>query len=179
MSRVTPAPLRLAREADLCAVKACVDAAFDRYVVRIGKPPGPMLLDFAAQIRAGHVWLATGTSTATAEADADADAGAEPGPVLGVLVQYETSAGFYIDTVAVRPEAQGTGVGKRLLQFAEQEALRRGHTSISLCTNAHMTENQVFYPRIGYVERERRHEAGYDRIYYVKSLVESRPVVEP
>ncbi len=68
------------------------------------------------------------------------------------------------------PESQGTGVGRALLEFAEQEAQRRGYTSIYLCTNSKMTENQVFYPRIGYVERERKTEAGYDRVFYVKSL---------
>ena len=146
--------LRIARQEDGAAVKACVVAAFGHYVVRIGKPPAPMLLDFAAEIRAGHVWLVP------------VKAG-----VAGVLVQYETHEGFYVDTVAVLPESQGTGVGKALLQFAEQEALRRGYTSIYLCTNSKMTENQAFYPRIGYVERERRNEAGYARIFYIKSLV--------
>jgi hypothetical protein len=33
-----------------------------------------------------------------------------------------------------------------------------------------MTENQVFYPKIGYVEYDRRNEAGYDRVIYRKSL---------
>jgi GNAT superfamily N-acetyltransferase len=145
--------LRPARPEDVAAVRACVVAAFSHYVVRIGKPPGPMLLDFDAEIRAGHVWLAE-----------------EGEGVAGVLVQFETPEGFYIDTVAVLPQRQGTGVGKALLQFAEQEALRRGYASLYLCTNSKMTENQVFYPRIGYVERERRSEAGYNRIFYVKSL---------
>jgi GNAT superfamily N-acetyltransferase len=57
-----------------------------------------------------------------------------------------------------------------LLQFAEGEALRRGHTAIYLCTNARMTENQVLYPKIGYVEYDRKSEAGYDRVYYRKVL---------
>ena len=146
--------LRLAGQQDVSAVKACVVAAFEHYVARIGKPPAPMLLDFAAEIRAGHVWLVPAKAA-----------------VAGVLVQYETHEGFYIDTVAVLPDCQGTGVGKALLQFAEQEALRRGYTSIYLCTNSKMIENQVLYPRIGYVERERRSESGYARIFYVKALV--------
>jgi GNAT superfamily N-acetyltransferase len=138
---------------DADAVKACVVAAFDKYTERIGKPPAPMLLDFPAEIEARHVWL-TELS----------------GQVVGVLVQYETMQGFYIDTVAVHPDLQGTGVGKTLLQFAEQEALRRGYDSIYLCTNIKMTENQIFYPRIGYVEYERKFDEGYDRIFYRKWL---------
>lgn len=149
--------VRQASEMDAGAVKACVVAAFDIYTERIGKPPAPMRLDFAAEIRAGHVWLA--------------ELGEQ---VVGVLVQYETTQGFYIDTVAVDPHLQGTGVGKALLQFAEQEALRRGFDSIYLCTNVKMTENQVFYPRIGYVEYDGKFDGGYDRIFYRKQLADKR-----
>ena len=145
--------VRAARPEDVTAVKACVVEAFEHYVERIGKPPAPMLLDFAAEIQANHVWLVS-----SGEA------------VVGALVQYETDRGFYIDTVAVLPSSQGTGVGKALLQFAEQEAVRRGYNTVYLCTNSKMTENQVFYPHIGYVESERKHEAGYDRIFYTKQL---------
>lgn len=146
--------IREASTSDVDAVKACVVAAFDIYIERIGKPPAPMLLDFTSEIEARHVWLAELS-----------------GEVIGVLVQYETQQGFYIDTVAVHPHLQGTGVGKALLQFAEQEALSLGYDLIYLCTNAKMTENQIFYPRIGYVEYERKFDEGYDRIFYRKQLI--------
>jgi GNAT superfamily N-acetyltransferase len=148
-----PAIIREASQADAPAAKTCVVAAFDLYIERIGKPPAPMLLDFPSEIEARHVWLAETN-----------------GKVVGVLVQYETEEGFYIDTVAVDPRHQGTGVGRLLLQFAEQEALRLGYDSIYLCTNARMTENQIFYPRIGYVEYDRKLDKGYDRVFYRKSL---------
>ena len=112
-----------------------------------------MLLNFPEFIAAGKVWVAE-----------------IAGRVAGVLVQYETETGFYIDTVAVLPALQGTGVGRALLLFAENEATRRGYQSIYLCTNVKMTENQVFYPRIGYVEYERKWDQGYDRIFYRKIL---------
>ena len=140
-----------ADDADVIAL--CVKAAFLPYVERIGKPPAPMLADFASLIAAGQVWVAEMN-----------------GQVVGVLVQYETEHGFYIETVAASPAHQGTGVGRALLVFAEGEARRRGFRSIYLCTNAKMTENQVFYSKIGYVEYERKIEAGYDRIFYRKRL---------
>ena len=145
--------IREASASDARAAKACVVAAFDLYIERIGKLPAPMLLDFPSEVEARHVWLAEMS-----------------GEIVGVLVQYETEEGFYIDTVAVDPRHQGTGVGRALLQFAEQEALRRGYDSIYLCTNAKMTENQVFYPRIGYVVYDRRLHESYDRVFYRKSL---------
>ena len=60
--------------------------------------------------------------------------------------------------------------GRALLEFAEREAVRRGFASVHLCTNSRMTENQLLYPKIGYVEYDRRTEAGYDRVYYRKTL---------
>lgn len=128
-------------------------AAFEPYLVRIGKPPAPMLLDFPALIDAHRVWVA--------------ERGTE---LVGVLVQYETDEGFYIDTVAVGPGHRGTGVGRALLQFAEAEAARRGFRSIYLCTNSRMTENQVLYPKIGYLEYDRRAQAGFDRVFYRKPI---------
>ena len=65
---------------------------------------------------------------------------------------------------------RGAGVGRALLLFAEREAIRRGYRSIYLCTNVKMTENQAFYPKIGYVEYERKLDQGYDRIFYRKQL---------
>ena len=90
--------------------------------------------------------------------------------MVGTIVQYETEHGFYIDAVAALPRMQGKGIGRALLTFAEDEARRLGFNSIYLCTNSKMTENQVFYPRIGYVEYDRRHDGGYDRVFYSKAL---------
>ena len=145
--------VRAAGPHEVEAVRACVVSAFEHYIERIGMPPAPMLLDFGSEIAASHVWVAE-----------------EKGRVLGALVQYETSLGFYVDTVAVVPECQGTGVGRALLQFAEHEASRRGYDSLYLCTNSKMTENQAMYPRAGYVEYERKKEKGYDRVFYRKRL---------
>ena len=145
--------VRLAATSDAPAVLACVSAAFEMYIDRIGKPPAPMLLDYPKLIAERSVWVVERVAE-----------------IEGVLVQFETTDGFYIDTVASRPRARGTGVGRALLQFAEREATRRGYASVCLCTNSKMTENQVFYPRIGYVEYERKSEAGYDRVFYRKSL---------
>ena len=149
-----PEPLvRPARRSEAEAAAGCVRAAFAPYVERIGKPPAPMLLDFPEMIAAGKVWVA--------------EVGGE---VAGVLVQYETEEGFYIDTVAALPALHGTGIGRALLLFAESEAARRGYRSIYLCTNVKMTENQIFYPKIGYVEYERKIDQGYERIFYRKQL---------
>ena len=145
--------VRAAHGGDAPAAAACVNAAFEPYVERIGKPPAPMLSDYAALAAEAKVWVAQRDEQ-----------------MVGVLVQYETEDGFYIDTVASSPAARGTGVGRALLEFAEAEARARGFASIYLCTNSRMTENQALYPRIGYVEYDRRAQGGYERVFYRKRL---------
>jgi GNAT superfamily N-acetyltransferase len=90
--------------------------------------------------------------------------------IVGALVLVDTSEGLLIDNVAVDPSLQGTGVGRRLLEFAEAEARRRGLLSIHLSTNEKMTENQALYSRIGYVAYDHRVVNGYPRVFMCKQL---------
>ena len=48
--------IRPARTEDRAAVERIVAAAYAVYVERIGKPPGPMLDDYAARIAEGSLW---------------------------------------------------------------------------------------------------------------------------
>jgi ribosomal protein S18 acetylase RimI-like enzyme len=75
-----------------------------------------------------------------------------------------------LDNVAVSPARQGSGLGRRLLAFAEAEALRRGYNEIRLYTHQTMVENQRLYASIGYVETGRGTKAGYDRVFMRKQL---------
>jgi ribosomal protein S18 acetylase RimI-like enzyme len=139
---------------DAPAVTACVQAAYRHYVDRNGKYPAPMLDDYALVI-----------------ADHDVTVAERDGEVLGALVVWEAGEGFLLDNVAVRPDGQGLGIGRTLLQLAEEKALDAGHDSIYLYTQEIMTENQALYLRNGYVEYARRTEMGLDRVYMRKQLV--------
>lgn len=145
--------IRLARLDDLPAIRAIVDAAYSPYIPRIGRPPGPMGDDYAARVTAGQVWVA--------ERD---------GAVQGLLVLEDQGGALLLDNVAVAPEAQGQGVGRALMAFAEEEARRRGHARVDLYTNALMTENIALYGRLGFRETDRRHEAGFDRVFMSKDM---------
>lgn len=158
MSNEPPAPfhpaIRIANIADAAVVHAIVDAAYRSYIPRIGKPPGPMLDDYAKQIAEGQVWIL-----------------ASAGDILGILVLEDTPGGLLLDNIAVAPDQQGKGHGRTLLGFAEAEATRRGCNEIHLYTNALMTENIALYRRIGYLETSRATENGFDRVYMAKRLV--------
>ena len=146
--------LRPATIADTAAVTECVYKAFGHYVERIGRKPGPMLMDYHQEILEHQV--------SVVESD---------GQIVGVLVLCIMEEGFLLDVIAVDPLYQGIGIGKFMLEFAESEARRQGYKSIYLYTHEKMTENRVLYAKVGYIEYDRRLEMGLARVYMRKKLV--------
>jgi ribosomal protein S18 acetylase RimI-like enzyme len=146
--------LRTARPADRAAVEAIVNAAYSIYVARIGKPPGPMLDDYAGLIAQDAVSVL------------DDDTGA----VAAIIVLLPKPDHLLLDNVAVRPDQQGRGFGRRLIEFAEAEARRLGYRELRLYTHERMTENIALYARLGFDETGRGYEAGYDRVFMIKRL---------
>lgn len=142
-----------ARPEDAADVAACVNAAYARYVPRMGVKPAPMLADYPAEIAAGRVHVLR-------EGDA----------LRGLIVLIAEPDHLFIENVAVDPEAQGRGYGRRLLDFAEAEARRLGLPELRLYTNELMTENLGLYAHLGYVEVGRRLDEGYSRVFMVKRL---------
>ena len=141
IERERPGELRF-REAtadDALAVTKLVRRAYERYVERMGRPPGPMLEDYGEVIRDRRVDLA--------EAGDD---------LAGLIVHGEGDQGYLIDNVAVDPPRQGRGVGRILIDRAERAALAAGFDSVYLFTHESMTENLQLYGRLGYAEYERR-----------------------
>ncbi|KES06810.1 acetyltransferase [Streptomyces toyocaensis] len=156
---MTDERIRPAVAADVPEVKAVIDAAFRPYVARIGVVPAPMEADHAANVAAGSVFVAREPGGA---------AGA--GRVTGLVVIEPREDHLWLDVVAVRPEAHGTGVGRLLLEFVDARARALGLPEIRLCTNAMMWENQRIYPKLGYEAVGRGVTGPYDRIHYRKRL---------
>ena len=145
--------IRPARPGEDGTVRDVVHAAYRHYIARIGKPPGPMMDDYARRIADGQAWVLE-----------------DAGRVVGALVLEEGPEGFLLDNIAVLPDCQGKGHGRTLIAFAEAEARRRGWPEIRLYTHALMTENIALYTRIGFAETHRVSEKGYDRVYMTKRL---------
>jgi GNAT superfamily N-acetyltransferase len=166
-------PVRQAVAADVPAVKAVTDAAYHPYIERIGVVPQPMEADHAANVAEGKVFV-TGVTGVTGDAGAPGAPGDpdEPGAgIVGVLVLEARPDHLFLDSVAVHPDAHGTGVGRRLLRFVDAHARALGLPEIRLYTNAMMWENQEIYPRYGYEVVERRVDGPYDRVHYRKRLL--------
>ncbi len=146
--------IRRATPDDRAAVEAIVHAAYAIYVGRIGKPPGPMLDDYGRLIADGAVSVVA----------------APDGGLAGVIVLLPASDHLLLDNIAVRPERQGAGIGRRLIAFADSEARRLGYRELRLYTHEKMRENIALYLRLGFAETGRGREAGYDRVFMTKRL---------
>ena len=92
--------------------------------------------------------------------------------IAAIIVLLPAPNYLLLDNIAVSPARQAVGLGRRLLAFAEAEALRRGYHEIRLYTHQTMVENQRLYASIGYQETGRGAEAGYDRVFMRKQLRE-------
>jgi GNAT superfamily N-acetyltransferase len=145
--------IRSARPGEAQALRSLVRAAYAHYVARLGREPAPMTDDYAARIAAGQAWVL--------EAE---------GIPIGALVLEDTAEGLLIDNIAIVAAARGTGQGRRLMAFAEEEARRRGHARIRLYTNEKMLENIALYTRLGYRETHRAKQHGHRRVYMEKPL---------
>jgi len=75
-----------------------------------------------------------------------------------------------LDNVAVDPAAQGTGLGRALIAFAEAEARRRGYAEMRLYTHETMTENIALYSRTGWTETGRGEQNGFARVFFRKPV---------
>ncbi len=147
---------RRAQESDLATVNALTRAAYAHYVALLGREPLPMTEDYRPRIAAGEVWLLE-------ESDA----------TVGLIVLEEHGRHLTIFSIAIPPERQGEGLGRRLLAFAEDEARRRGCSTLDLYTNAMMTRNIAIYQRCGFEETGRTENPkrpGWIRVDMEKTL---------
>lgn len=143
--------IRPADAADLQHVERIVRDAYTKYIVRIGKPPGPMLDDYALHVRNHALWVAGD-------------------PLAGLIVLLGETDHLLLDNIAVDPARQGQGVGRMLMQFADLEARRRGYRELRLYTHETMVENIALYSRSGWVQTGRGMQDGFARVFFRKVL---------
>jgi GNAT superfamily N-acetyltransferase len=147
--------VRRAGASDVGALAALAREAYEIYVPRIGRPPAPMNADYAEAVRSGLTWAAV-----------------RDGVIVGLLVVVVRPDHLLLENVAVLPSAQGSGVGARLLAFAEEQARELGREEIRLYTNEAMTENLAYYPKHGYVETHRAEQDGFRRVFFSKRITD-------
>ncbi|SBS76362.1 GCN5-related N-acetyltransferase [uncultured Mycobacterium sp.] len=150
---MTEPSLRRAIPSDAASIAELAERAYEKYVERIGRRPAPMDADYAALIDSANVWVLT-----------------RDGHLVGSLVTIVNDDHLLLDSIAVAPDAQGSGYGALLLRRTDDDAHDAGLTEVRLYTNAAMTENIAMYPRYGYVETHRGGQDGFRRVFFSKRL---------
>jgi ribosomal protein S18 acetylase RimI-like enzyme len=112
-----------------------------------------MSADHAALARDGALWVAEDEAS-----------------VVGVLVLLAARDHLLVESVAVAPEAQRSGVGRALLAFAEHHALEAGLPELRLYTHELMTANIALYERLGYRITHRTEQDGFARVHLAKGV---------
>lgn len=135
MSQIT---LRTATPADAAAIRDLTRAAYAKWVPVIGREPKPMGVDYEAAVRAHRFDLLF-----------------VDGDLAALIETVDEGDQLLIDNVAVSPDHQGQGLGRRLLAHAETLAIDLGRGRIRLDTNKRFEQNVALYLRVGYrIDRE-------------------------
>lgn len=148
------AAIRRATSADEARLGALQKRAYVKYVPLIGAEPQPMAETASVLLDAYEVWVVDGVEDGLA----------------GALVLRTAPDHLLIWSVAVDPTQQGTGLGRRLLDFAEAQAIERGLGEVRLYTNALFTENRKLYAHLGYAETGSETYEGRELVHMAKSL---------
>jgi len=130
--------IREARLEDAAAIREVTRAAYAKWVAVSGREPLPMRADYEAAVRRHRFDLLY------------------VGERLAALIETVVEGAFLlIENVAVLPEFQGRGFGRRLLAGAEARAAAMGLAGTRLYTNSLFKANVRLYLSLGYaVERE-------------------------
>jgi ribosomal protein S18 acetylase RimI-like enzyme len=136
--------LRIAREPDVEAIGTLTREAYAKWVAVTGREPLPMRVDYVEAIKAHRFDLLY------------------VGDVLAALIETVPDGEYLlIENVAVAPEMQCRGYGKRLMQHADKLAAASGMKATRLYTNKLFTANIRLYEALGYrVDREEELNGG-------------------
>ena len=138
---------------DATAIRDLVRAAYAKWVPIIGREPMPMQADY---------------DVALAEHDFDLLVDGEA--LVGVLETMHQPDHLWIENIAIHPDRQGQGLGRRLLKWAEKRAGIAGTGEIRLVTNSAFEANVALYKRVGYrVDRTEPFRGG-TAVYMSKSV---------
>lgn len=144
---------RPAKAADAVAIRDIVRAAYARWVPVIGREPLPMRADYHKAL-AEHPF----------------DLAIEDGRVVGMIETMLADHHLWIENVCVAPDAQGRGIGRLLLERAEDKAREAGRNELRLLTNGAFEANVLLYKRHGYtIDREEPFMGGMT-VYMSKRL---------
>ncbi|PCI75058.1 MAG: hypothetical protein COB20_13800 [SAR86 cluster bacterium] len=126
--------IRQATLADADALQECMMAAYSVYLETLKEISLPPLeVDYASEILNYPTWVAQ-----------------REGKIVGGLIMTFEESCAVVSNIAVHPAAQGIGLGRALLVFAEQQARTKEITRMRLATHVLLTGNVSLYQHLGW-----------------------------
>jgi len=153
IANTPPILIRRASPDEADTVAALTDAAYAKYISRLGRKPQPMTSDYRLLATEHHIWLLC----------------LDDQPVGVLVLMFEPEA-VLIYSVAVSLAYQKQGWGRHLLAWAEHQAQQAGAPRLRLYTNELMAENIALYKRLGYEETRREPYLGSILVHMAKPL---------
>lgn len=133
---INTARIRRAGPEDVETVqRISAEAYIPAYMAVLGTVPKPATEDYEPRIEKGEVWILE----------------IEDKPA-GIAVLEVNTDHLLIYSIAVRPNSQGKGYGRALLDFADSRAIEAGLHEVRLYTNERMERNLTLYRKHGFVE---------------------------
>ena len=153
MPHLSATEIRPAGAQDATAIRELTRAAYARWVPVIGREPLPMTADYERALRehAFDLLFADGRMVALIETRLEPDH-------------------LWIENVAVSPDHQGKGYGRRLLALAERKAAQAGRGTVRLLTNGAFAANIALYARLRYVISKREPFMGGVAVHMSKTV---------
>ncbi len=144
---------RPATPADAEPIRALVREAYAKWVPLIGREPMPMTVDYTIAVREHRIELAE-----------------DAGHLVGLIETIPQPDHLFVENVAVRPSAQGNGLGGQLMARAEAQARAQNLPELRLLTNAAFATNIALYERLGYLTTHTEPFRGGTTVYMTKRL---------
>ena len=152
-NRVGNLVVETAKAEDVPAIKLMVDAAYSKYIGRLGKLPAAMTADYNRLVETQSLYVLRVGSD-----------------VVGSILLLRDGDSIKVSNLVVDPAVQGRGYGRVLMDHAEDMARAQGLAAITLFTNERMHENIALYRKIGFTETGRKAEDGFARVFFRKEL---------
>ena len=124
---------RLGHAGDAALIRDFVRAAYAKWVPVMGREPLPMTADYDAALITHDFRL-----------------GFVAGELACLIETMAHPDHLWIENIAVRPDLQGRGLGRQMLDLTMAEARARGVPQVRLLTNAALTSNVRLYQTYGF-----------------------------
>ena len=133
MSMSSPFEFSRAHPAEAEAIFDLVRAAYAKWIPVLGHEPMPMTADYDRAVREHQI-----------------DVLYDSRDMVALIEVVERADDLFIESVAVAPDWQGAGLGRRLLRHAEEKARAAKRNRLSLQTNEAFGDNIRLYEAAGF-----------------------------